>query len=86
MTIDRLIEKNVIATVLKIVTGANTSGLILNISIFSILHILHTLYRHIYCTFMSLPLIFSGPYEKTNSTFPYSGNLSSVDTHGVKTW
>lgn len=31
-----------------------------------------------------LPLIFSGPYEKTNSTFPYSGNLSSADTHSEK--
>lgn len=31
-----------------------------------------------------LPLIFSGPYEKTNSTFPYSGNLSSVQRHNVK--
>lgn len=31
-----------------------------------------------------LPLIFSGPYENTNSTFPYSGNLSSADTHNEK--
>lgn len=29
----------------------------------------------------SLPLIFSGPKEKINSTFPYSGNLSSAKSH-----
>jgi len=31
-----------------------------------------------------LPFIFSGAYEKTNSTFPYSGNLSSVEKHAIQ--